>query len=311
MNTVEVKSDEVTGTLINFHNWPLPNEVKYFISSKKRTFEPIRDLFICYLMIFSAWLADTTNPYWFMHIISCLVITSALVGLIALAHESFHDNIAHKKLNGSIARVFIALPLLMDYDFEKQIHLDHHKYLGTSKDPTLDAYNCSSKELWLRLISRFFLIGSIIWVIKKRSNLRFWKTNTFSKKRLFWNMLMICEQGSVFILFLCVNPLAYIWNWILPLILTSIFSSIREFGEHKSFDGINPICVANTHTNIVERLLISQFNFTHHAAHHLFPTVPYNYLFELTNLLNKHGWPPSKIPILIRTSYIKNLLWTN
>ena len=294
--------------LIDHTAWEFPEEIKDFINSHRRTFEPIRDLILCYLMISSAWLAAFSTPVWWVYIISSLTVTSALVGFIALAHESFHDNLASTKVNDFLARAFIAPPLLMDYDFEREIHLNHHKYLGTKNDPTIESYNCTNKELLKRLILRFFLIGSLIWVIKKRSNPKHWHPKNISHKRKFWNLFMIVEQILIFTLFMLISPLAYIWNWILPLIMTSILSSVREFGEHKSFDKSHPICVANTHTNIVERLLVSQFNFTHHAAHHLFPSVPYNSLYGLTDLLTKHGWPNTNIPILIRTSYIKNLL---
>ena len=296
-----------TITLIDHDAWEFPKEIKDFIGSCKRTFEPVRDLILCHLMIFSAWLAAFSMPVWWVYIISSLTVTSAMVGFIALAHESFHDNLASKKVNDFLARAFIAPPLLMDYDFERQIHLNHHKYLGTKNDPTIDSYNCTNRELLRRLILRFFLIGSLIWVIKKRSNPQYWHPKNISRKRKFWNLFMILEQALIFVLFMLISPIAYIWNWVLPLIMTSILSSVREFGEHKSFDKLNPICVANTHTNIIERLLISQFNFTHHAAHHLFPSVPYSYLYGLTDLLTKHGWPKTNIPILIRSSYIETL----
>ena len=301
-----LKNDTIS--LIDFRNWSLPDEIRNFISTNKRSSEPIRDIIICYLMIFSAWLASFTNHIWWVYLLSCLTVTSALVGFIALAHESFHDNIASKRVNDFLARVFIAPPLLMDYDYEREIHLNHHKYLGTNNDPTLKAYSCSKKKLWNELTSRFFLLGSLTWIIKKRLNPDFWKPENASPKRWFWNFIIMLEQISIFILFMFVNPPLYLLNWALPLILTSILSSIREFGEHKSFDNSKPICIANTHTNILERLLVSQFNFTRHAAHHLFPSVPYNHLHGLTDLLNKHGWPETNIPILIRNSYIKNLL---
>lgn len=294
-------------SIIDYKSWVPPKEIKNFVCSHKRTPEPIRDIIICYLMILSAWLASFANPVWWVYLISCLTVTSALVGFIALTHESFHDNLASKKINDFLAKAFVAPPLLMDYDFEKQIHLNHHKFLGTRHDPTLSAYSCSSKELCLNLLSRILLVGSLTWIIKKRSDPKHWHFRNISLERRFWNLFMLLEQILIFILFVSIAPIAYLWNWILPLVLCSVFSSIREYGEHKSFDKVNDICIANTHTNIIERLLISQFNFTHHAAHHLFPKVPYNYLIELTALLNKYGWPQINIPIVIRNSYIENL----
>ena len=68
MKTLNQTIEGSTGTLINFQDWTLPSEIKAFIGSTKRTFEPIRDLLICYLMIFSVWMADITNPIWWMHI---------------------------------------------------------------------------------------------------------------------------------------------------------------------------------------------------------------------------------------------------
>lgn len=293
--------------IFDFRNWTLPDEIRRFLQTRKRTFVPIRDLCICYLMIFSSWLASLALPVWWVYTITCLTVTSALVGFIALAHESFHDNLASKKINDFLAAIFIAPPLLMDYEAERQIHLNHHKYLGTKEDPTLSEYTCTVKELWRRLILRIILVGSFIWVIKKRLNSQFWIKTKFSPKRFFLNLFMIFEQVCIFYLFFTINIWAYLWNWILPLILTSIFSSIREFGEHKSFDNKNLICIATTRTNLIERLLISGFNFTHHAAHHLFPSVPYDYLPAFTELLDKYTWPKSQIPLVDRYSYIANL----
>lgn len=305
--TITTNYENDTLPLVDYRNWTLPEEMKDFLKSHKRTFEPIRDLAICYLMIFSAWLAGFAMPVWWVYIITCLTVTSALVGLIALVHESFHDNLSSKEINDFIARAFIAAPLLMDYDFERQIHLNHHKYLGTPKDPTIREYNCTAKKLWIRLILRLFLVGSFYWIIRKRSLPQYWASHRISLARRFWNLFMISEQILILAMFMIISPWAYLWNWFLPLILTSIFSSIREFGEHKSFDNFNEVCIASTHTNIIERLLISQFNFTHHAAHHLFPSVPYNHLPAFTKLFEKYSWPQTPIPILIRHSYMENL----
>ena len=156
---IQVIDKKTLSPLSDLQNYtPLP-EIEEFLRNHKRNFEPIRDLIICYVMIFSAWLAAFSQGVWWVYCIACLTVTSALVGFIALAHESFHDNLSSKKTNDFIAWAFVALPLLMNYDLEKQVHLNHHKYIGTEKDPTLDSYNCSVKQLWIDLFLRLIIIG--------------------------------------------------------------------------------------------------------------------------------------------------------
>ena len=297
--------------ILSENSFNVHEKIREFLKNRKRGIRPIVDLIICYVAIFFAWWISFTFKVWWVQPITCLIVTSSLVSLVSLIHEAFHDNLTQKKANDFLANWFIAPILLTDYEMEKNIHLTHHKYLGTEKDPTYPAYSLTLKELYFNLISRTLLIGTIILFIKKKLNSDLKPKEKSATPGVARYVSLFFIQTCIFVIFYFNYPISYLWNWIFPLILSSVLSSIREFCEHKSFDGINKGCIVNTHACYFERLFVSGSNFNLHAAHHIFPAVPYRKLPALSRLLNTYGWPELNIPIYVTNTYMTRLFKIN
>ena len=310
MNAASTIEENKTYSLI-LGNWEASDILRLFFRSCNKDLTPIRDLFICFFSIVASWTIGFIFQSWWVYCITFLAVTSSLIGYVSLVHEAFHDNLSLKTINDFIGRWIIAPALLMDYDSEREIHLSHHKYVGTKDDPTLEAYSISVKQLWKELILRILFIGSFIWIIRKRLSPKVKIKNQSTVFKFAKTLYMLTVQTSIFCLFLIFVPWSYLWNWVLPLVASSVLSSVREFGEHKSFDNVHDVCLVTTRARYLERLFISGCNFNEHAAHHLFPSIPYNRLPELTDLLDKYGWPQTRLPVFKRFTYLKNLFQFN
>ena len=299
-------SGEYVGILSedSFH---IHEKIKEFLRNKKRGVRPLVDLIICCIAIAAAWWLGFEYKALWIQIITCLIVTSSLVSFVSLIHEAFHDNLASKKINDFLATWLLAPALLTDYEMEKNIHLSHHKYLGTEYDPTYPAYKMSLKELYLNLISRIFVIGTIMLFIRKKMDLKFKPHERSTKIEFKRYFALVLIQTFIFSVFYFNYPVSYLWNWFFPLILSSVLSSVREFCEHKSFDDTHKACMVNTHACYFERLFVSGSNFNLHAVHHIFPRVPYRQLSELSRLLIKYGWPKINLPIFVTNTYMKTL----
>lgn len=297
----------------------LKQSIKNFLKTHRRGIEPVRDLIICYLVIIFAWFAAIKYPYWWVYCLTCVVITSVFVGFIGLIHEAYHDNLSSRKANDFIAWWLLSLPMFtLDYERDKNDHISHHRFLGKKEDPTLFIYEFNKYELWKYLVLRTFFIDSIISLFKKKQKssipdllknksleIPFWPF----KSRWTWKMFFCVFHGSLFVIFMFKAPLLYFFNWLIPANLATVLSTIRTYVEHKSKDRNYTASIATTYANIAELLFISQFNFHHHSAHHLLPSVPYKHLPELTKLLDRYGWPKTNIPVYNHSGYLSNIIF--
>ena len=77
--------------------------------------------------------------------------------------------------------------------------------------------------------------------------------------------------------------------WIFPgLFVGGFLNRIRNFLEHADPDP-NATPYITFKSNLIERLILSPFNFNFHAEHHIYPAIPYYNICKARILLKIQG----------------------
>jgi fatty acid desaturase len=269
--------------------------------------------------IIAAWCLVALFPAWWSVAIAIAVIATRYYGLLIVGHDGIHRRLFRSpRWNDWFADLFVFGPIAAITRINNQNHLGHHRHLTTPDDPDLHQFTCMNKYNWHRLIS--YLIGAsslsraLSNVFLGRS-----KTNRSAKTGLqpppapytLRDVLLIIIWQIVLIggLSWLVAWWAYPLLWLVPLYLAFMADNFRAFAEHshpRSDAWANKHRLITYISNPVERLLIAPLNMNYHAAHHLWPSIPYYNLPSADREIRKH---PAAAGIQWRTSYFRYLLY--
>lgn len=212
-------------------------------------------------------------------VIAFIVIGWAQYSLGNGLHEAVHHNLRNKK-GDQLAALLTAYPVGLTMTY-RGIHLGHHKYLGTIRDPEFSLYS-SFPQTKGALIMRF------IWFVSGvPATLQFLaqQRNTFSAsgKRGFYDLLcFVGVQIGLIGLFWWAygNPLFYIAFWVLPIATVGkLLSTTRLLCEHGS--PTRDWVVRTIDGSLLQTWVMGAFDFNYHGEHHLWPSVPYAQLQRL------------------------------
>jgi fatty acid desaturase len=240
------------------------------------------------VIIFAITLAIWFDNVWTsMAAIFLIATRQNLLGL--LVHEQVHRLGFRGRYGDWITNVFAAYPLLvLTVEGYAKVHLAHHKYFFTEKDPD---YARKSGPEWnvpmpRKELVRLFLMDilglNILRLIhsKKPTNNKsyeeFRRRNPTPRgvRSIFW---IIITAGLVYY-----DCLQYFFlYWILPLVTVSqCLVRLGALSEHKyNVDSTE----LNASTHLIElswweRALVPNLNFTLHHYHHMFPGLSFSTL---------------------------------
>ena len=228
------------------------------------------------------------------------IITTRQNLLALLVHEQAHYLGFRSKAGELIANIFTAYPLLITTESYANVHLSHHTFYFTEKDPD---YLRKQGDEWtfpfegwkfLKLLLSD-LAGINTWKTLKGKKMR---ENYIGKRKtatpkwfrpLFYGLVAI------------ILTLVKIWKlffffWLIPLM--TIFQIFIRWGalcEHK-YNLINPKIQESTPLIKLrwwEKLLFPNLNFTLHIYHHYFPNISFanlpkvHRIFQREKLVNE------------------------
>jgi len=276
---------------------------------KTRTIVPALYLFVCaLLLIIIGPLAYFVDLAWFY--VLCFVFSSILGDtLLKLQHEAMHGILVANKQSNIILGKFISALVGTRYYDSRVIHMQHHTGLGEENDPNLYWYD-NQKNIFLFMISQ--LLGAKLWMFLGRTVIvlmmlaapayaKTLKTGTSldsspvaeNKGRGIDDLIMLILVQSI--LLVLIAYISTFWIYMIyillpPSTLGSLIESIRSFSEHVRNDDIPISNIAEKRrmflvsSNMVEKIVMSQFGFQYHHLHHLYPTI------SVFNLEKLHIW---------------------
>ena len=215
-----------------------------------------------------------------------------LLGL--LVHEQAHYLGFRSKSGELVANLLTAYPLLITIDDYAKVHLSHHIFYFTEKDP--DYLRKQGKE-WIFPLKRRELVKLFLADL---SGINTWKTLKGKKmKENYIGQRKTATPKWVRALFYgimaTVFTLVKIWKlffffWLIPLItLFQIFIRWGALCEHK-YNLINPKIHESTPLIKLkwwEQLLFPNLNFTLHIYHHYFPGISFSKLPKVHRIFQR------------------------
>lgn len=258
---------------------------------------PIADTGWCWLWIVLAWILVAFQSQPWAVLIAVPVIGSRYYALTIIGHDGLHRRIFKSQFaNDLFADLFIFGPIGAITRLNNKNHLSHHRHLATENDPDRHKHACFNKAL------RYQLLGYLTGVTSVLRSM----TNIFAPPKegiatIASNAPQPIRDGyrwRDFAILLCWQALliggltfgigwwAYPLLWLLPVYTFSFLAdNMRSFLEHSHIESDD---LADKHrlityeSNSIERLFLAPMNMNYHAAHHLWPSIPY-YNLPLAN----------------------------
>ena len=276
----------------------------------------IKDTFVCWFVILLAWVIVYLFPLIWVKIGAILMIEIKYYGIYIIGHDGMHGRLFEdRKKNELFANIFLLGPIGAITRLNKRNHLLHHRYLSSDHDPDIFKHSCIGKETTFGFL--FFLTGfqktirAIYHVYlhrdygdSKRPPSKIIESYSLTDILIliFWQIVLFVGLSYTF------GWWGYIFLWIVPVYITIMMDNIRSFSEHSHAESDS---MADEHRlitylpNAFERVVFAPFNMHHHAAHHLWPSIPYYNLSKATEEMKKHYKSEN---LEWRTSYIGHLL---
>jgi fatty acid desaturase len=244
----------------------------------------LRAALFAWVIIFGAigWAAFANNIWVSLLVILIVATRQNVLGL--LVHEQAHC-LGFPARGDVIANLLAAYPLLvLTVESYAQVHLSHHKYFFTDKDP--DFLRKSGPDWTFPMPPWRFarlilgdLIGFNVWRLLKGKRL---EGGAFKRPHPTPKWIRLAFYGSVAVALTVTHTWhLFLLYWLLPLV--TVFQVIVRWGavcEHKY--NLRNATIGESSPIIVPRwwemLLLPNLNFALHPYHHLFPGVSYSNL---------------------------------
>lgn len=245
---------------------------------------PIRDTLVAWAWIIAAWTVAAIADRWWVTALAVVVVGNRFYVLFIVGHDGFHRRVlASPSANDLFCDVFVFAPIGAITRINKKNHLLHHQYLSTPDDPDRHKHACFNKATGLELIGYLSSVTSAVTSLRNiflgreqeptRDPARPRHTVRDIGLLAAWQLLLI---GGLTIAF---GWWGYPVMWLLAVFLfTFLADNFRTFAEHSHPEADEQ---ADTHrlvTNVpnwLERQLLAPCNMHYHAAHHLWPSIPY------------------------------------
>lgn len=264
-----------------------------------------------------------------------MVVLGSLVGnryysLYILGHDGLHRRLHRNvRINDLFNDLVCIGPIGAVTHRNRSNHMAHHRHFATVADP--DTYKYVSRralgglQFLLSLTAVPFVWRAVSNVYRSRSDAASRASSAAAQPaRLDWRDLSIILgwQAALLVgLTLTFGWWGYVGMWLLPIYaFTFAADMLRVHCEHSVKDERalatlpgdlqwTPRCVSFM-TGVFERALFAPMNMNHHAAHHLWPSIPWHNLPKATKLLQERA---SRVAVkglshqsfhTIRTSYL-------
>jgi fatty acid desaturase len=255
----------------------------------------VKDTVIGWLWILAAWVTVALHPSWLVVAIAVVVVGTSYYALLIVGHDGLHRRLFESAERSDFWNdLFIMGPIGAITRINRANHIEHHRATCLPHDPDRHKYLHDHKEGTLPFA--FFLSGlqnlyrslANIFFSSGRSN-----QGSAGKERyrsrdlallLGWQVTLIA--GLTY----WIGWWAYPVLWLVPVYLFAYRADlVRVFCEHAM---LMPDLEADERKRLItytsswlERRFFAPHNMNFHAAHHLWPSVPYYNLPEADRLI--------------------------
>ncbi|HVX19008.1 MAG TPA: fatty acid desaturase [Acidimicrobiales bacterium] len=265
--------------------------------SRRRPWRVVADTALCWAIIVAAWLAAAAIGTWWAILLAVLVVGNRYYSLFIIGHDGMHRRLfADMGRNDLFTDVFVLAPILSITHLNNRNHMRHHQMLGSEADPDRHKHACFNKADLLGLIG--YLTGGSLAVnvfhvfVGQRSSkgkaapataATAAPSGAGSKRERYrvrdLVVLVACQAVLITGLTLLFGWWGYLVMWWVPVFAFALMAdNLRTFAEHSHAESDAAAdrhrLITNTPSRI-ERCVLSPMNMNFHAAHHLWPSIPY------------------------------------
>lgn len=239
------------------------------------------------VIIITIYLALRIGTWW-SAVAAFVVVSTRQHALLILYHDAVHGHFARDpRINDFMVNLFVGVPALLPVEVYRPLHIDHHRELGTDRDPERQllyvnqAWNYQPLPFGALLRQ---LLGDLLIVNGARTIAAWQKSRPFPPMT---SQTMIIAAAWIVAIGLWVNAqpaLAMIGLalWIAPLLtLTQLLQKLRSYAEHSGGPGVTPGWHDWTYSwrpGLLGRLTIWPYNINRHREHHQQPELAWHRL---------------------------------
>jgi fatty acid desaturase len=254
--------------------------------SRRRPARAIRDTAICWAIIVGAWAGAASIGTWWAIAIAGVLVGNRFYALFIIGHDGMHRRLFEKgTINDLFADAFVYAPIGAINRINSRNHLLHHQYLATEDDPDRHKHTCFNKATVPLLASYLTAVSS---VVRSLGHVFFPHSSASGRAtraprpsyRLRDIALLVGWQLVLFgVLTWLLGWWAYLALWWAPVfVFMFLADNLRTFVEHSQPEADQSADSHRLVTNVpgwLERQLLAPMNMNYHAAHHLWPSIPY------------------------------------
>jgi fatty acid desaturase len=210
-----------------------------------------------------------------------LVLAVVMMALSVIMHEGIHHLLTRSRRWNRALAIACGLPILLSADAYRALHLRHHAFERTDRDPD-DMERLARRGLSMVLVYYGLLVvGTYLYF--PHVAVEGYRAGRSRADR----MAVLFEYGLILALLglaLWRAPHAVVHLWLLPMMVAAQLTNIRSLAEHGLTTSGNPF-TATRSVRTSPLLAFFLCNLNLHLEHHLFPGVPWYNLPAVHRLL--------------------------
>ncbi len=284
-----------------------PGSPELRVLVERRPARMLRDVALHASLILASFALVAARPALWSFAIAFVVIGNCQYALSILTHEGNHGSLFRRRsTNDTFCRWVLCAPLGVDFEGERDNHLDHHRLFATASDPDRYLYRLEDKNSRARLL--FFLTGfsSLPHILEKARKRRAPDPKDRAAPGFFsrGRRPTLILQLAIFLVMSRFFPLwAYVALWLAPLyVMAFVPHKIRMLCEHAALvlpdEAADGSRLLTFRPSALEKQLIAPVGLSFHAEHHMFPSIPYYHLPHVAPLVEGHQG------VTVRRSYL-------
>jgi fatty acid desaturase len=247
-----------------------------------------------WVQVIAAWLVVSVHTTWWTVLLAIPIIGTRYYALFIIGHDGLHRRLCRsQRLNDLWNDLLILGAIGAITRLNRRNHIEHHQRLATKGDPDRFKYERVGRNGTVQFmfsLTGLTFVSRALWnVFAKGAKV---ESNQAKPAYSFRDIAIIAAwQCALFTgLTMSIGWWAYIVLWWIPVYAFTFAADVtRVFAEHATLGDEE---LADSRKRLIsfrscwlERMFFAPMGMNHHAAHHLWPGIPYYNLRRVEKLV--------------------------
>ena len=229
------------------------------------------------------WLAQSAGSTW-VWVAAWIALGALLHSGFAAVHEATHGHLYQSRWANRLAGFLWGATVLSNFSLYRAFHLEHHSHTRIEGDPEPQAEFESAAQYALGIPFLGLLFCAQYWAtstLALTGRLPDYARTARQRKAIRRDAVLVLLVTAAFGAAFWTWPMAMVRAWGVPFLVSTVLLTLFTLPEHYGCDRVPDYfrSTRTTLTNPFVRFIFWNNNF--HAAHHIYPAVPYNHVGRL------------------------------